>query len=63
MSCLFERKVVRHLQFRKGPNKVGFLRLLHPFRDGLKLLRKERRLKLLRKEELKLLRKKGRKII
>ena len=37
----FDRRVWGFVQKRKGPNVVGFLGLLQPLADGLKLLLKE----------------------
>ena len=38
---LLERKDLGHVHIRKGPNKVGFIGILQPYRDAIKLFTKE----------------------
>jgi len=38
---LLERRVLGYVHIRKGPNKVGFVGILKPFRDAIRLFTRE----------------------
>ena len=38
---LLERRVLRYIQIRKGPNRVGFIGIFQPFSDAIRLFSRE----------------------
>jgi NADH-ubiquinone oxidoreductase chain 1 len=38
---LLERRVLGYIHIRRGPNRVGFVGILHPFKDAVRLFSRE----------------------